>query len=512
MRGAPCSVVAGSAISMAASGSSLEGGVGLLQLVERAPGEPGPGLRRVVEPDDIDRLPAHDQPSRDPNRSGTRRVPAAQPASARQERAPEVGEGAEQHPEPHEPPEAKRVAGGRVAVLFWCGIARMAHGGGNCPQPGVAFWAGNQALADDRAEADAVAIDLAPAALGVGRMLAPDDRVGLVEDRVARSKEPDEQIDVLAAASCRRRTQREVEAAELAADVREHDDARARSEAGRRVSEEGMTVTGVGTMVGPSRRTVTGQLRSGSHRVVELRGRASTRHAYHVGFAEKGVHTVTHPLCIDDDVVVDEGDDHCLSPSQPGVPRHRRRGPRLLQVAQSQFSRELHDQHPGGVRRRRPVIDDDHLEVVVVGVQNRAQAALQRRRVTARRDDDAHRAWRVSALHGSRPRPCSAANLGRQLGCPRGLAPSALPARSMLCPTASRPPRCRAGCTLRMSERGRDGQGSGIELRGDANQLSRPNLPLRRVWRVEHRFIEIPGGIDRGIPGLPRKSPGPGWG
>jgi hypothetical protein len=156
-------------------------------------------------------------------------------------------------------------------VLPWRGIARVAHGGGHRPQPTQAFRAGNQAFGDRRTEADAVTVDLAPLPIGAGRVLSPDDRVGLVGDRVARPKQPDEEINVRAAACGRRRTQCEIETADLAADVGEHDEPRPGSEAGRRVHEEGLTLAGVRTTVCPSLRTLAGQLGSESHRVVELR-------------------------------------------------------------------------------------------------------------------------------------------------------------------------------------------------------------------------------------------------
>ena len=118
---------------------------------------------------------------------------------------------------------------------------------------------------------------------------------------------------------------------------------------------------------------------SESHRVAGPAGDALRPSRIRCPLRRAGPSAVTEPVAIDDDVVVDEDDDVGLGPSQPGVPRHRRRRPRLLHVTQPQFARKLRDQHPrecpakaGRDRRRSPRSRRSR-------VQNRAQAALQRR-------------------------------------------------------------------------------------------------------------------------------------
>jgi hypothetical protein len=49
-------------------------------------------------------------------------------------------------------------------------------------------------------------------------------------------------------------------------------------------------------------------------------------------------------------------------------------------------------------RRARPILDDDHLELVVFGGEDRLEAALERDRIAARRHDHADR-----AVRGRRP-------------------------------------------------------------------------------------------------------------
>src|ERR1700752_786580 len=168
-----------------------------------------------------------------------------QAAGEGDENAQEIRDRAGQHPEPHEPLPVAWVTARSVGAGRRRGMPRVAQCGGDHSQPITALRAGDQALSDDRAQADAVAVDLAVPRSRFDRVLTPDDRVRFVREGVAALEQPDEQVDVLATTRRRGGTESRVKAADLAGHLGQHDEPGPRAKSTDRVEKERAVLTKV---------------------------------------------------------------------------------------------------------------------------------------------------------------------------------------------------------------------------------------------------------------------------
>ena len=222
-------------------------------------------------------------------------------------------------------------------------------------------------------------------------MLVVHERRGLVDERVARGHDVEEDREIVTAAGRGARAERGIETTDRAQHVATERHVRARAELARREREERIGL-GVRGRVVPAARDPLAEPGPGLDPRLAL-GLQLGRHDHPGDTADAevvGEDRVdrAQPVAIDDDVVVGERDDRPVGFEQTAIVCSRETDRVFAHVTKRRVRRLHAGDDPGRVVGRRAVVDDDDLVRRVVEAGERFEAALQHLGSVPGRDDD----------------------------------------------------------------------------------------------------------------------------